>query len=145
MRFVTPDVVRIPLKDGADGTKNWIEVKKELTVGEEKRFRTMGFKQMTPSSGGEQSDKGGDPTDAKIDVDWARLALARVETYLQDWSATKTVKDKVVPVPVTRSAIEQLAEEDFDEIDKAIQAHIKEQEDAKKATTGEHRPVLTSA
>src|SRR5689334_15448688 len=109
MRFVTPDVVRIPLKNGED----WIEVKKELTVGEEKRFRSAGLKHMAQADG-----------ETKIDIDWAAMARARVEAYLVDWSATKADpknKGKVVAVKVTRETIEALAPEDFDEIDEAIQ------------------------
>jgi hypothetical protein len=124
MRFVTPEVVRIDLKDGPNGEKNWIEVKKELTVGEEKRFRSAGLTGMKPGAVSE------------ISVDWGALAIGRLLAYLTDWSATKLVKGKPVAVPVTRDAIEALDQADFDEIDDAIQAHIKRQADEKKVTSG---------
>lgn len=121
MRFVTPDVERIALKND-----EWIEVKKELSVGEEKRFRSAGFKAMTTTPTAAGDGGAGQPAaqTTAIDVDWARLAIARVEAYLVDWSATRTVRGKVQAVPVTRAAIESLAQEDFEEIDDAIQAHI---------------------
>jgi hypothetical protein len=121
MRFVTPESVRIPLKNGTD----WIEVKKELTVGEEKKFRSAGMKNVRP---------GGDAS--AIEIDWSEMSLARVEAYLLDWSATRPDpknKDKVVAVPVTPAAIKSLAAEDFEEIDNAIQAHIESESAAKKA------------
>jgi len=93
----------------------------ELTVGEDKRFRSQGLRRMSQSGG-----------DTAIDIDWSALALARVEAYLVDWSAKKPDgKD----LPVSRGAIEALATEDFEEIDAAIQAHIEAQASAKKATT----------
>lgn len=111
MRFVTPDVVRIPLKNG-----EWIEIKRELTVGEEKRFRSAGLKNMKAEDGG-----------SSIEIDWTAMALARVETYLLEWSATRTdAAGKTVSVPVTRKNIEALTQDDFDEIDQAIQAHIEQ-------------------
>lgn len=130
MRFVTPEVERIALKDDANGQPQWIDVKRELTVGEEKRYRSAGFKQMSTAQGG------GESSGPAIDVDWARLAIARVEAYLVDWSATRVDKaGKVVQVPVTRANIEGLAQEDFNEIDDAIQAYVARVAESKKATT----------
>ena len=128
MRFVTPDVVRLSMKDGT----NWIEVKKELTVGEDKRFRSTGFKQVTQG------------TAPGIEVDWEKLALARVEAYLVDWSATRQTKDgKTVSVPVTPESIRALDTESFNEIDEAIQQHITEQADVKNVTSSAETPSST--
>lgn len=131
MRFVTPEVVRIDLKNGPNGEKNWISVKKELTIGEEKRFRSAGLTGMKP----------GDKGESQIAVDWGALAIGRVTTYLVDWSATNEIKGKKVSVPVTREAIEALDQADFDEIDEAIQAHIAKVAEEKKATAGERQPA----
>lgn len=119
MRFVRPDTVRLTLKNG-----DWIEVKKELTVGEDRRFRAAGLKRLSGSPGSQS---------ASVDVDWEAMALARVEAYLTDWSA-KDANGK--DVSVTPSAIRNLASEDFEEIDQAIQTHIEAMADEKKVTAG---------
>lgn len=114
MRFVSPETVRVALSDG-----HWIEVKKELTVGEEVAFRTSGWKRM---------GKG----DAEID--WAAMSFARADAYIVDWSAkTPSGKD----LKLTPEAIRSLDKTSFDEIDKAIQQHIEDQAEAKKKTSGE--------
>lgn len=125
MRFVTPESKRLHLKDGPDGEKNWIDVKLHLTVGEEKKYRSAGFKQLTPGSDPDAAEQ----KDAKIDVDWSRLAFARAEAYLIDWSSKQALK---------RATIEALHPEDFDEIDEAIKKHIDEQAALKK-----HQEVAT--
>lgn len=111
MRFVSPETVRIDLGNG-----DWIEVKKELTVGEEMRFRSAGLQKANGK--------------AEVDIDWTAMAFARVEAYLVDWSA-RGKDDK--PVKVERSAIEALDSESFAAIDTAIQAHMAAVAAAKKA------------
>lgn len=119
MRFVSPETVRIHLKPDADGTKNWIDVKQELTVGEDKRYRTAGFSRVSQGEGSPE-----------ISVNFSQMAIARVEAYLVDWSAKKPDgKD----LPVSRTAIEQLSADSFDEIDQAIQEHMTTVADEKKA------------
>jgi len=127
MRFVQPETVRLDLHDGT----SWIEVKRELTVGEDRRYRSAGLRRMSQPNG-----------ETSVEVDWTAMALARVEAYLVDWSATKPDgKGKEQPVPVTRAAIEALASEDFDEIDAAINAHIEAIAREKKAKTGSDLPT----
>lgn len=121
MRFVSPETVRIDL-----GSGDWIDVKKELTVGEEKRMRTAGVRRVNGQ--------------AEVDVNWAEMALARVTTYLRGWSA---VDEKQRPIPVTAETVQALATEDFEAIDAAIQRHIEAVAEAKKAPSG--TPTLTVA
>lgn len=118
MRFVQPDVVRIQLGDG-----DWIEVKKELSVGEEKRYRSAGMQRVSQEAGR-----------SEIGVNWSAMAFARVEMYLTDWSAAYGEKGKAVPLSPT--AIQSLSVEDFDRIDDAIQKHIAAMDQEKKAMTG---------
>jgi len=133
MRFVSPETVRITLADGPNGDKNWIDVKKDLTAGEEKRYRSAGLRRMTPRADANSS--------SEIDIDWLAMALARVEAYLVDWSAKKPDgKD----LPVTRQAIEALETTDFDEIDTAIQKHMDQRLEEKKQTNGSPAPIETS-
>ena len=118
MRFVAPETVRIELSDGA-----WIDIKKALTAGEEKSYRSAGFRRVSQQDGTGRNE---------VDVDWTAMAFARVEAYLLDWSAKKPDgKD----MPVSRSAIRALSQESFDEIDEAIKARIEATDDEKKATT----------
>src|SRR6186997_1171028 len=128
MRFVTPEVVRIDLKDSVDSkgetVKNWIEIKKELSKAEDAQMRSGGLKRMSQS----ESDK-----QTEIGVDWKALSMSRVIAYLQDWSA-KDAKGK--DIKCTPAAIGELSTADFDEIDEAIKKHIDELEDEKKARAG---------
>lgn len=122
MRFVLPETVRLTLPSG-----DWMVVKKELTVGEDHRYRSAGLHRI--------SREGQAPT---VDVNWAEIALARVETYLVDWSA-KTADGK--DVPVTRAAIEALDPDDFRVMDEAIQAHIAATAEEKKLRAPSSGPV----
>ncbi len=133
MRFVTPEVVRIDLKDGPNGEKNWIEIVKELSKGDDAQMRSSGLKRMSQ----------GDEKTTEIGVDWRALAMGRVTAYLRDWSAKhpKTGKD----IKCTPQAIAELATEDFDEIDEAIKKHIADLEEEKKASAGVSQPVTTSS
>ena len=118
MRFVIPETKRYYLKNGAD----WIEIKKELTAGEDKRYRTAGLSKMT----------GAGTNDAAIDVNWTQMSMARVQAYLHAWSEHR---------PITPNAIEDLSMDDFEEIDALIVKHI----DAMKAEKEEAaKNVLTA-
>lgn len=125
MRFVTPESVRIDLKDGPNGEKNWIRIKKELSVGDDRRYRAAGMKNLRP---------GADVS--SIEIDWSEMAIARVNAYLVDWSATMPdPKDPDNPkkVKVTPQAIAELDRESFEEIDSAINAYIESATSAKNA------------
>lgn len=145
MRFVSPETVRIPLPESfedvqidvknEDGSitkrlerqtiENWIEVKKDLNVGDEKRLESFGFKRAASQS-------------EEVDIDWALRAIGRVLVYLVDWSAKDAKGEKVA---ITRSSIESLDTDDFDQIDKAIVAHIKKVDAEKKARSGRAMPT----
>lgn len=106
MRFVSPETVRIDL-----GSGDWIEVKKELTVGEDFAYRTAGMGRR----------KGEDA----VEIDWSERALARVLAYLVAWSE----KPKI-----SRASISSLASEDFMRIDGAILGHMTAMESEKNAS-----------
>lgn len=130
MRFVSPETVRIKLKDN-----HWIEVKKDLGTGDEKRYRAAGFRGLTQIA----DDKG--EKKQEIGVDWQAIAFSRVEAYVVDWSA-RDAKDK--PLKLSRQAIEALDTESFDEIDEAVQAHIAAREEEKKQTSSASTPDVAS-
>jgi hypothetical protein len=128
MKFVSPDTTRLDLKDG-----QWVEVKKHLSAVEEKRFRTAGMKRMSQRRGDN------DEPQQDIEIDWAAMSLARVTSYLVEWSAKNPDGSRM---KVSKDAINQLDSDSFDEIDLAIQAHIEKMADEKKAPSG--RPSLTA-
>lgn len=129
MRFVAPESKQYTLKNG----KDWIVVKKELSVGEDRRYRTRGMRGMSGMAAADE--KKGVERDIKIDIEWDVLSIARVEAYLVDWSEKRAV---------TREAIEALAKEDFEEIDQIIQDHIKAMDEEKKALTSSSTSSSTS-
>lgn len=100
-RFVTPATVRLDLSDG-----DWIEIKERLTYAEE---RTMANSALVGLNGG-----GG------FQVDFARAALLRMETWLTDWSfADEDGKS----VPLTASAIRNLDPDSANEIIAALDTY----------------------
>ena len=108
-RFVQPDVVRIELSDG-----DWIRVKKELTVREERRA----FQAII----GEVKDGWRRPN---VEL----IGIAEVQAYLVDWSFTDA-KDNRVPVSI--DALGDLDKETFSEIEAALKTHV-EQMDVERA------------
>jgi hypothetical protein len=117
MRFVEPEVVRYELKSG-----DWVELKKELSVGEEKAFRSAGLRHMKQDGG-----------ESAIVVDWAAMATARVEAYLVGWSA-KGQNGK--PLAVTATSIKALHKDDFEEIDKLVEKHMEATGETKNEQSG---------
>jgi len=104
--FVTPEVVRLPLSD-----HQWIDVKKRLTVGEER----AAFQQIV----GEVNTQG-----------WRRpnmemMGIAEMAAYIVNWSL---VDQGGKPVPVSVGAIQSMDGAGFREIETALEGHIKAME-----------------
>ena len=128
-RFVKPEVVRLEISD-----QDWIEVKKELSAGEQKEMFAKSIKQMGGVVGEE-------PT---WDMDAIILSFSKVETYLVDWSlAEEDEKGEVTPVDISPESIRALDHPTFEEIEKAIDKHIESKEKEKKATGGERKSAKT--
>lgn len=104
-RFVQPNTVRLDLSDG-----DWIEVKERLTYVENQRL----YGGMVRSINTNQDIN-------ELGVDVARFNILRLETWIVDWSF-RDEHDK--PVPVSRSAIENLDPDSAREIDAAIDRHL---------------------
>jgi hypothetical protein len=99
-RFVKPSVVRLPLSD-----EDWIDVKRELTSGEQRHI----FSQIV------KEHRGGE----KPILDTQKVGATRLIEYLVGWSLC----DENGPVALTPSAIDNLDGETFLEIVSAIDAH----------------------
>jgi hypothetical protein len=100
-RFVQPDVIRLPLSDG-----DYIDVKKELNAGEQRRVFSRLVKAMHFSE--------------KPEIDPEQVGLSKVVEYLVGWSFADA---QGKPVPVSEAAISNLDGETYGEIVKAIDAH----------------------
>jgi hypothetical protein len=124
---VQPDVVRLPLSDG-----DWIDVKKELNAGENRRVFTRIVKTMHFNE--------------KAEVDPDQVGLSKVVEFLVGWSLVDAAGKAV---PVSESAINNLDGETYAEIVKAIDAHEAAGEAAREAlkngTGDETRSSATSS
>jgi len=142
-RFVTPKTVRLEISDG-----DWIEIKRELTVGERKRIQIAG---MTHIQGDDDSET------PIIKINMNDMVFAKVNEYLVDWSFAQPslnqrgmqIMDKdgnpeIVPVELTQQAVLNLDESTFEEIKDAIEKHEEALEKEKKAASGKDKSVPKS-
>ena len=139
---VKPETERLELEwtdDVGDVHPFWLEVKKRLNVGEDRKMTTSGFKSM---SAGAADDKDKAPRSAEINMDWQAQAFARAEIYITDWSLTD---DKSVKLRVCREVIETFHPELFKVIEDGITRHVEAMAAAKKARAGAGRPSAMSA
>lgn len=102
-RFVQPEIVRLELSDG-----DWVDVKKRLTVGEERAAFQAIVGEVNQATG------------------WRRpnvemVGIAEMVAYIVRWSF-RDAQD--LPVPVSVSAIKQLDSISFSEIEKALEVHV---------------------
>ncbi|HEY4723086.1 MAG TPA: hypothetical protein VII92_14630 [Anaerolineae bacterium] len=80
---VTPDVVRVELRYG--DAPFWIELKKELTTGEQKRLYAAGFRSWSKTTPGVQ--EAGEEA-LRLNIHWDQMVFEKVRTYLVEWSLT---------------------------------------------------------
>ena len=100
--FVDPNVDRITLS----GVNRWIDVKRELNAGEQRRLFTTLIKDLTA---------GEKPT-----LDPEQLGITKIMAYLIGWSFTdKSGKS----IPVSRAAVDNLKTATYQDIVKAIDDH----------------------
>lgn len=125
-RFVKPAVVRIPLPSPPDG--DCIEVKKELTVGDQKRLEAAGMRRV-------QRKQSNGTYAFELETDWETYEIGRAEVWLTDWSGPSFVTDEGTPIPLTYAALKALSPEAFEQIDTAIDAHVAKMEQEKKQKT----------
>lgn len=101
-RFVQPQVMRLDLSGG-----DWLDVRRELTVGEQRRAMAKAVKSMR--------------ADGRIEPDFQQVGKAEIAAYIVDWSFVDG-NDK--RVPFTDDAIDNLTAAAYDEIETAVRAHI---------------------
>jgi hypothetical protein len=102
--FVNPDTAMIPLGEG-----DWIEVKKKLTLGEERDAMRLLYK---PVNGMQMPDLG-------------MVGISDVMAYLVDWSIMRDDKKVDISTDGKRlDALRSLAPEAFDVIHAAVNTNI---------------------
>lgn len=111
-RFTVPAVDRVMISDG-----DWIEVKRDLNVGEVKKMESAG-QSPTPVM------LAGVPINP---IDWERYEFERAAIYLVDWSL-RDAKDKPVTLKdkegnIDLSKLRALSPDSFKEISDAIMKH----------------------
>jgi len=141
---VKPEQDTIDLEwDSPAGVRKFsISVKKRLTVGEERRIMTAGWRSMSSVKQEPQPATGlgvqeaAPPPSTEIQIDWRAQTFARSEVYLLSWT---------LPVPLTREGIESLDPDVYAIIENAITAHKEAMDKAKKLRTGSSAPERISA
>ncbi len=138
---VKPEEVAIDLRFVAQGGATYpftIRIKKYLTVGEERRVMTAGWRGMNSTT---RRADGAEPG-PEIQIDWRAQTFARTEAYLLDWSLTDDGKRLD---PRSRDVIESLSPDVYALIENAITAHVEAMTMEKKRTAGSAGPEAMSA
>lgn len=104
--FVDADTVRLDLTPGANGQPRWVEIKAELTWGEQKRL--------------ESSSLRFDAATQRFDVDLGSFDVNKLLAWLVDWNF-RDRHDRAVPI--SQATIEALRPAAAREIEAAIEAH----------------------
>jgi hypothetical protein len=136
---------RLPLSEG-----DWIEVRRQLTVGEERTIARLSAKSY------EQVQGPGGEGRFRVEYDFLKQGIARAATYIVSWSLLDA-NGMAIPIPVNfplekRMAIlEDLDPETQAEIEDAITKHANAQQEARDAAkkaqgggTSETASVVTS-
>jgi hypothetical protein len=131
-RLVSPESVRLPLSEG-----DWILVKRRLNAGEQRQILKRGMKVVNGS----------------IEIDTLEGAVAKITTYLLDWSLTNPagtvipIRDQ--PTAAVEAALDSLDPDSYSEILKVIEAHETamrtEREGQKKMLSGPPAPAPNSS
>ena len=96
-----------------DSKERWIEVKKRLSYGEQKRLEASAFTHLRAN--------GADPGDALYGLALDRYHVERVLAYVVGWNA---VDEDGRKVEITRATVEALDEEVADAINAALDAWV---------------------
>jgi hypothetical protein len=130
-RFPTPAVERLPLSEG-----DWIEVKRELNVGEEKDIVFLAMREI-----------GQDDGNVRFRQDYQLLPFATAVIFLVSWS----FHNAKGPVKLEDDQKKRLAQlralepGSWNEIEQAIKAHEEKTADAKKSQGGSADIEMSSA
>ncbi len=127
--FVEPDVSRIDLDWNAPNGEEhpiWIEVKSELTIGEERAM----LRSVSNVTAEVRKAADGATSDPSAKFDWTEYSFARLLAYLTGWSLTD---DQANKLDISREVIGSFHKTLFDLIDNAVEYHIENGGSLKKA------------
>jgi hypothetical protein len=100
--------------------KGWIEVRDEISIGEERKVFGAAVKGLVSTKDGEQ----------RMDYDTEKVSFGNVVLYVTDWS---------FKTPLTPDALKNLKPKFYKAIDEAVQAHMQ------RVTEGNEQPRPESA
>jgi hypothetical protein len=99
--FVEPAVVRVALAEG-----EWLDLKRELTVGESMAVQQRLIKTVR--------------TDGRVEPDLKEVWKANICAYIVGWSLTRNGS----PVPFSFDAVDNLSKSAWERISQVVTAHI---------------------
>lgn len=111
------------------GKDHWIEVKRELSVGEQRSVDLAGFRRM--SAGNQRAGQDAKETperESEFKIDWEAQGFARAKAYIVDWSLTDTRGNKLK----VADTIDKLKKPVFAVIEAALNAHVEAQQGEKE-------------
>jgi hypothetical protein len=129
-RFVRPETTRLSLSEG-----DWVEVKSRLTYAEQEALTAASLQTRMQASDLFNGN------DGDVRIDWTKSRLARLNSYIAEWSF-RDEEDK--PVEVTPEAIEMLDPVTATEIHTALDKYLSERDAVKKVETGKPSPGAKS-
>ena len=114
----------------------WVELKLQLTAGEELKMQSAGFKSYNTSGMSDKRKKRGAQQDTensgKIDIDFSRLHLSRIMAYVIDWSLEEDGKKLRINEDVVSSLHPGMVEA----LNEVINEHEETREEEKKVSSG---------
>lgn len=109
----------------------WIEVRRQLTVGEERTIARLSAKSY------ERVDGGGGEGRFRVEYDFLRQGIARAATYIIAWNliGPKGAIPWLVNLPLEKrmAILEDLDSDTMTEIEEAITTHANAQQEARDA------------
>jgi hypothetical protein len=105
------------------GGKFWVEIKKELTIGEATKLQNAGLKYLSPG----EDDDGNMPApgqasarNVRVSLDMAKPRIMRVLMHVIDWNLCDR---RGKTLPITLSTLAQMRQPVFEALESAIDAH----------------------
>jgi hypothetical protein len=128
--FVEQRTRRILLHDHTEENPSWIEVKDELSDGEQKSISIAAFNAQIDVA----QEIGLEPkAEASIRINFDMLVIARTKVWLVKWSAAD---EKGRMIPITIQSVKNLTKDRAKEIEKALDQHIADMDKLKNNPDG---------
>jgi len=130
-RFATAGTTKLDI-----GSDDWIEVRNELSVAEQRELQDKSFEatqEITP---------GNEDKTQKIAINWAKYSLHRSMAYITRWNAADAEN---VPVPVSMDTLGALDEDTMQRIETALTDFLEKQPKNEKRKSGRKGRKPTSA